>query len=92
MNANRTYYSHEAEMRVLRERIALTSICILLGLSVGSVLALLFAPAPGKHTRDELTHSLESGVHQGRERVEPALSQLRHDLHDLRRKVDAHLS
>ena len=91
MDANRTYYSHEAEMRVMRERLALTSICILLGLSIGSVLALLFAPAPGTQTRHELTHSLESSMHKGRERVEPAFAQLQRDLRDLRRKVDARL-
>ncbi|MHB8627504.1 MAG: YtxH domain-containing protein [Aggregatilineales bacterium] len=92
MNANRTYYSREAEMRVARERITLTLVCVLLGLGIGGVLALLFAPAPGKQTRDELAHSLESGVNTGRERVEPAISQIQRELSDLRRKVEERLS
>ena len=92
MEANRTFYSHDAEMRVMRDRLALVAICLLLGVSMGSVLALLFAPASGKRTRDELTHSLESGMHKGRERVEPAIAQLQHDIQDLRRKVDARLN
>jgi gas vesicle protein len=92
MNANRTFYSHEAEMHAARERLALTLVCMLLGLGVGGVLALLFAPAPGKQTRDELVHSLESGVNTGRERVEPAVSQIQKELGDLRRKVEARLS
>ncbi|MHB8750658.1 MAG: YtxH domain-containing protein [Aggregatilineales bacterium] len=92
MNANRTYYSHDAEMRIERERLALTLVCILLGLGIGGVLALLFAPAPGKQTRDELAHSLEHSVNSGRERVEPAVAQVQKDLGELRRKVEARLS
>ncbi len=92
MGANRIYYSRDAEMRVARERITLTLVCVFLGLGIGSILALLFAPAPGKQTRDELAHSLEHGVNSGRERVEPAMSQIQRELTDLRRKVEERLS
>ena len=57
MNTGRVYYSHDAEMRVAREQVALTLVCILLGLGIGGVLALMFAPSSGTQIRDELTHS-----------------------------------
>jgi hypothetical protein len=91
MDTNRTYYSHEAEMREARERLALALMCMLFGLGMGSVLALMFAPTTGRRFRDELTHTLESGVKTGRGRVEPAITQIERDLRDLRKKVEERL-
>ena len=92
MSTSRIYYSRDAEMQVAREQLALTLVCILLGLGIGGILALLFAPSSGKQIRDELAHSLESSVNSGRERVEPAVSHIQKDLGDLRHKVEARLS
>jgi hypothetical protein len=92
MNMNRTYYSHDAEMRVARDRVALTAVCLLLGLGVGGMLALLFAPATGEKTRNELAHTLEGGVHSGQEFIHPAVTQLEKEFSDLRHKVEERLS
>jgi gas vesicle protein len=92
MDTNRTYYSREAEMREMRERLGLAMMCMIVGLGMGSVLALLFAPTTGRKFRNEITHSLESGVKTGRERVEPAITQIERELTDLRKKVEERLS
>ena len=92
MNSNRTYYSHDAEMRAARERITLTIVCLLFGLGVGTAMALMFAPTTGKKAREELLHTLEEGVQSGRERVEPTIAKLERELVDLRKKVEERLS
>ena len=92
MSTERTYYSREAEMRVAREQLALTLMCVLLGLGVGSMLALMFAPTTGERLRRELGHILENSVNSGRERVEPTIAQLEREFSDLRQKVEARLS
>ncbi|MHB8627381.1 MAG: YtxH domain-containing protein [Aggregatilineales bacterium] len=92
MNTNRTYYSRDAEMRVARDRVALTVVCLFLGLGIGGVLALLFAPVAGKKTRDELAHALEGGVNSGREFIHPAVTQIEKEFGDLRHKVEERLS
>jgi hypothetical protein len=92
MNANRMFYSHEAEMRAARERLTWIPTIVLLGLGIGAILSLLFAPATGEQTRDKLAHSWENGVSTGRERVNPAISQIQKQLGDLRRKVEARLN
>lgn len=92
MDTSRIYYSREAERRVARERLALTLMCVLFGLGMGSVLALLFAPTTGKKTRDDITHTVESGVKSGRDRIEPAIGQIEHEISVLRKKVEERLS
>ena len=91
-NSNRTYYSHDGEMRAARERIALTVICLMFGLGIGTVMALLFAPTDGKTTRDDLFHTIEDGVQTGRERLEPTVVKLEKEVHDLRKKVEERLN
>ena len=91
-NSNRTYYSRDAEMRANRERISLTVICLMFGLGIGTAMALLFAPTNGKQTRDELFHTLEEGVQNGRERIEPTVAKLEKEVHDLRKKVEERMS
>ena len=92
MSAERTYYSREAEMRVAREQLALTLMCVLLGLGIGSMLALMFAPTTGERMRRQLGHILENSVSGGRERIEPTVTQLEREFNDLRQKVEARLS
>ncbi len=93
MNSNnRTYYSREAEGRVARDKAVLTLIFLVFGLGVGTALALLFAPHPGKETRDELAHAMEEGLNSGRDAVNPTLKRLEKEFGDLRKKVDDRIS
>jgi gas vesicle protein len=92
MNNNRTYYSREAEMRADHEKTVVTLIFLAFGLGVGTALALLFAPHPGKETRDELAHAVEEGLSNGREAVNPTLKRLEKEFAELRKKVDDRIS
>ncbi len=92
MNNNRTYYSREAEVRVARDKAVLTFIFLAFGLGVGTALALLFAPHPGKEIRDELAHAMEEGLNSGREAVNPTLKRLEKEFSELRKKVDDRIS
>jgi gas vesicle protein len=90
--SNRTYYSRDAEMQVAREKTIMTLIFLAVGLAVGTAVALLFAPASGKKTRDELGNVIEEGLNSGREAVEPTLKRLEHDFADLRKRVDSKIN
>ena len=83
-NNNRTYYSHEAEIRSSRKIGAL----VLLGLGVGAAVALLLAPNSGEKTREDLTHSIEQGVNKGQDLAEPVLKRMEKELAELRQKVE----
>ena len=71
----RTYYSQEAEFRAQRDRMAFAFVAMLLGVGLGSVLALLFAPQAGRKTRQQITDQVEQAAAQGREVVEQAAAQ-----------------
>jgi len=88
MNDSRVYYSHDAEVQAARDKAMLTLVCLALGLGIGAVMALMFAPNSGEKTRKELGHALEEGVNTGRGNVEPTLKRLEKEFSELRQKVD----
>jgi len=88
MDESRTYYSREAEMRAAREKAALTFVFLLLGLGIGTALALLFAPRSGEETRHDISHATEGALNQGRDAVNPALKRLEKEFAELRKRVD----
>jgi gas vesicle protein len=52
--STRTYYSDEARRRANMEKSVLAVLLLGLGMSIGAVLALLFAPEKGEILREEL--------------------------------------
>ena len=86
MNTDRIYYSREAEMQAIRDKTIMGIVLMAVGLGIGAMLALLFAPAPGNETRHELAHTFEAGVKDGRHTVEPWIKRLEHDIADLRER------
>lgn len=78
---DRIYYSREAEERANRERTASIMVFLAIGLGIGTVLALMFAPNPGEETRKELLGGIS-------ETTGPALSRIEKELHELRRRVE----
>lgn len=60
--STRMYYSQEAEQQAQRERLTLALLASLLGLSLGAVLAFLFAPQSGDKTRQQLGEQVEHAV------------------------------
>lgn len=53
--ATRKYYSEEARSRAQVERSLIAAICLVVGIAVGTVIALLFAPSDGESFRTALT-------------------------------------
>ena len=85
---NRTYYSREAEDRANQERAVTTLLLVALGLGIGAVLALMFAPSSGKETRGELAHEVEERFDPVRHASHETVQRLERDLADLRKKVE----
>ena len=92
MNNERTYYSHDAEMRAMRDRTMLTLVFLTFGLAIGAALALLFAPTTGKQTRDDLARSMGEGLNNGREALDPMVKRLEEEFSELRKNVEERLS
>lgn len=90
-NNDRIYYSHDAEIHAMNASIRLTLVCLALGLGVGAVLALLFAPTSGKKTRGEFAKTVEDGLQAGREAVEPMVKHLGKDIDALQKNVEERL-
>jgi len=86
MNTDRIYYSRDAELQAARDKTLLAVVLMAIGLGVGAALALLFAPASGVETRNEISHKFETGVNDGRETVEPMMKRLEHEIADLRQR------
>jgi gas vesicle protein len=84
----RTYYSHEAEMRAMRERAMAVGMFMLLGLGIGAALALMFAPKSGEKLRKELAEGVEDRF--GRD-ANKTLHRLEKDFNDLRKRVEDRL-
>lgn len=66
---NRIYYSREAEMQAQRERLALAVVVAALSVSMGAIMALLFAPQRGIEIRRTLGEQVEQVVENGRHAV-----------------------
>jgi gas vesicle protein len=86
MNTDRIYYSRDAEIQAIREKTVMAMILMAVGMSIGAVLALLFAPAAGSETRHDVAHTVEAGIKDGRESVEPLVKRLEHEIADLRQR------
>lgn len=84
---NRVYYSQEAEQQVKRQQTLAVVLFTALGITVGAIMALLFAPKSGDRMRRELSSTLNEGV----EASNDALKQLEREFADFRKQVDERL-
>jgi gas vesicle protein len=88
MTAPRIYYSDEAERVARRQQITNVLLFMALGMGIGAIVAILFAPDQGDKTRKAITHAMEDGYKRGRESTRDALKQLEPEFPNLREKVD----
>jgi gas vesicle protein len=88
MSNSRTYYSREAESDAIRRITIMAVLWLALGLSVGAVMALLFAPAAGKKTRHSLTRNFEDGLNSGQDAIEPVVKRLEKEMGELRQTLE----
>ena len=91
MNTDRIYYSHDAEMYAMRQRVMLTLAFLTFGLGIGAVLALLFAPTSGKKARHNLGKSVEEGMQTGRDAVEPVVKRVEKEFDELKKNLEEHM-
>ena len=87
MNSDRIYYSHEAEIHAVRDMARATLLCLMFGLGIGAVLALLFAPSSGKKIRKQLAKTVEEGLNNGRDAVEPMVKRVEKEFDELHKSV-----
>ena len=91
MNSERIYYSDHAKMRAVREMARATLLCLIFGLGIGAVLALLFAPSSGKKIRAQLAKSMEQGLNHGRDAIEPMVKRVEKEFDELHKSVEEHI-
>ena len=89
--SDRIYYSKETERAMKRQRLVNALTFVGLGIGLGALFALLFAPDDGEKTRGMIADALEDGYQRGREATVEALSQLDVEIPNLREKVDGML-
>lgn len=88
MSNSRIYYSREAETKAIRQITMMTALWLVLGLGVGIVMALLFAPSTGQKTRNNLLKSFEHGLDSSQEAIEPVVKKLEKEVGELRQSVE----
>jgi gas vesicle protein len=76
--SERIYYSQEAAMRAQQQRAVLAGVVMLVGLGVGTALALLFAPKSGEEIRKDVSGSAERAI----EGLQREVDRLRRDIED----------
>lgn len=85
---DRIYYSRDAEAQALRERTTAILAFFFVGITIGTVLALLFAPRSGEKTRSEIADALEEGFQEGRKASSDTIERLEKDFADLRKRFE----
>jgi gas vesicle protein len=89
--SDRIYYSREAEIQARREQITMITLFLALGLGIGALLALLFAPGSGEQTRQGLTSTLEDRFDTSREATRKTIHRLEKEFNELRDRVEDRL-
>ena len=87
----RMYYSQEAEEKARRQRTGLALAMLAIGVSLGSLVVLFFAPRSGDEMRQAFSEMAENAYSDGREATEQAIEGLQKDLDRLRKDIDERL-
>lgn len=88
MSNTRIYYSQEAEAKAMRRMTMMTVLWLALGLTIGTVMALLYAPTAGKKTRENLTKNFEDSWKDSQDVIEPVVDRLEKEIGELRQTVE----
>lgn len=91
MMNERIYYSREAEERARRQQTVIVILFMALGLGIGAILALLFAPSSGEEVRRGIVNSVEGSLDTGREATGKTLSRLEKEFSELRKRIEERL-
>lgn len=91
MMNDRIYYSREAEQMAAQQRTILALVVMLLGLGLGAVVALLFAPRKGEDVRSEIANQAGVLYENGRDTTNKTLKELQKDFDKLRGDIEERL-
>jgi gas vesicle protein len=92
MMNNRIFYSQEAEAKAMRKITLLTVLWLTLGLGIGAIMALLYAPTAGKKTRRNLTKNFVEGLSSGQDALDPVIKRLEKEVGELRDTVEERIA
>lgn len=92
MSNSRIYYSREAESQAIRQITVMAVLWLALGLGVGAVMALLFAPSAGNKTRNALLKNFEEGLDSSQDVIDPVVKRLEKEVGDLRQTVEERIA
>jgi gas vesicle protein len=84
---NRIYYSQEAAEEAGRQRLFIVFVSFTLGMALGTLIMLFFAPKEGEQTRKQISEALEEGFERGRTAAEDALQDVEKDSPDLLEEI-----
>ncbi|MCC7446468.1 MAG: YtxH domain-containing protein [Anaerolineae bacterium] len=88
--SDRSYYNSGTEMQANQDQIASIIVFLVVGLAIGAVLALMFAPDSGEKTRKNLAKTVEDAL-PFMERPDPTTQTIRRlekEFADLRHRVE----
>ncbi len=91
MSNDRIYYSRDAEIHAVREITKMMGLCLMLGLGMGAIVALLFSPKSGQKVREDLGKAVQQGLNNGREALEPVVKQVGKEVNGLQKTVEDRL-
>jgi len=73
----RIYYSQQTKQQAKRETLVLVIMVAGLSISIGAMISLLFAPRPGKSTREQLNDQMQASINKGQKIAKSTGKQLR---------------
>lgn len=86
---DRMYYSKEAQSRAQRDRLLMVAVVSLLGVAIGAIVMLLFAPRSGDETRQTIANAVGEAVERSGEASQAAVKQLNEELKELRQRLES---
>lgn len=74
--SQRTYYSDEARQEAQIKNTIIVAVCLALGATIGTVIAMLFAPQSGDETREQLEEASSSAFNRLQKQVDELRKQV----------------
>lgn len=84
---DRIYYSYEAEQQARRERLSIAVFAAAVGVGIGTLLAILFAPQKGTETREQVADRMKDSLEAGRDATQKIGSNAKEQATHLRDEI-----
>lgn len=74
--SDRMYYSYEAEQRARREKLMLVLLAAGVSVTIGALIAMLFAPQTGDELREQISEQMTDAVNKGQKLAQSTSEQV----------------